>query len=556
MLSGHPGEPRASRSLCPPVAGSSRTLRRGGAFVILAILLASAALRLTGLRHGEPQWIFHPDVSKQVHVAMNIFSGKRNPVFYGEEDFQRRLYPYGTAVLLGTALRSAERAGVVSIDRGSFPENTRWLWSVRFRLFSVVLSLFAITVLLVFLSARIPPGALLLTGALLALDPLSVRYSHYGMNDVPLIAILLLAWLSSWKMACREGLHPFFTPLTGLLLGIGFGVKYQAVLGLLFPAAAMLPLLKKGRASAAVLSSVLLLGGFIAGAAAVSPVLRGDPLGFPSDLLRFMSWQADILGGQLPVSGKVSRNLAWIGRFSVQSGTILLLPGILWAAGRLFLRRHEGCERYLLLATLLFPLALAGLLVATRDIMRENDVMYAVPFLVMLTGFMLGGVHGRRRRLLLMGGAACLAVIFGVVSLRDSLAFARPDTRLAARQWCRERIGEGSVVLRDRYALPVDKEGVFEERFRFLVQPPASRKISAGEFDYLVSTSLSLERFFDPLSPFHSLDAQEVFREMEDTLPVLAVFRDRPLPFNQPTVTVYGNSSRGGGTGPAPQGQR
>ena len=71
------------------------------AAVVLLAVAAACAVRLTGITHGSPKWIFHPDVSKQAYFAGRVHAGEDNPRLLAdpmdEEGFQLTLSPYGTA---------------------------------------------------------------------------------------------------------------------------------------------------------------------------------------------------------------------------------------------------------------------------------------------------------------------------------------------------------------------------------------------------------------------------------------------------------------------------
>ena len=139
-----------------------------------------------------------------------------------------------------------------------------------------------------------------------------------------------------------------------------------------------------------------------------------------------------------------------------------------------------------------------------------------------------------------MGAAAGIVlVLFALTSLRDGLAFAREDTRLRARSWYSREITPGSRVIRDRYVLPVGRDGVKEVKQRFLLDEKTAERIAGGRYDYVIATSLAHDRFLDPLSPFSSPGMRERHERVFGGLPVAARFDDRRLPFNHPSVTVY-----------------
>jgi hypothetical protein len=520
-------------------------VRRTALFSLLLLLVitAGATVRLVGISHGDPQWIWHPDVSKQAVVARAVYKGADNPYPFPAGDFKRRLYPYGTAVLLGRALRAAEGAGLIAVTPGTFPENDRWLWSRRLRLFAVTTYLAAVALVLAALYPvlGILPGVI--TGLLLVLEPLNSRFSHYGMNDVPLSGILLLSWVCSASMAGGGWRAALCSILGGALLGTGFAVKYQALIALLFPVVAWALLLRVRQGGRAAVSLLLFTPAFLAGAAFASPLLSEDPLLFLEQFRQFMHWQANILDGQTIEGSRLLRNTLWLLRFLATSWLWIFLPGLVWAFRRARRGGEEITMQALLVSALAFSVTLPLILVFSRDLMRASDLLFAVPFLIILSAFMVlrdGGFFGRG--LLPAAVAAGVILLFAVVSVRDSASFGREDTRLQARRWCRDEISPGARILRDSYVLPIGLEGVREEKKRFLVDGKTVGRITRGKYDYVISSSLAQDRFLDPLSPFSSRETRELYGTMTDSLAVVALFEDRRLPFNNPTVTIYGVS--------------
>jgi hypothetical protein len=479
---------------------------------------------------------------KQVRVAIRAYDGKSQPVPYPRKDLKHRLYPYGTAVIVGTLLRWGEKSGLLTVTPGKSPENKRWLWSLRLRFFSVITFLLCVAVVLVALGSRFAVFPLMITGLLLVSEPLNAAHSHYGMNDVPLTGILLLVWLLSWNMGERPGMA-LLPLLGGLLLGTGFGIKYHALVGLVFPGTVWLLLLRRRGLTCTLVSMLLFSGGFLAGALLTMPLLRNEPLQFIDQFPKFMQWQTSIISDDLALTEKVQRNLRWLGNFAVGSGLWALLPGAVWALLPASTPRGP-LPQAATVSALLFSLSFTLVLVFSRSLMRSMDMMYLFPFLIILTGALADDMLSRR------GGAARVPLVATVLAagilagfflsrtVPDSLALTRPDTRLRAREWCRSNFPDDVVALRERWALPVNREGVIDKGFNFLAEPSAWERIANGQFDFLIATSRH-DRFSSPRSPFHDQEMAERYRSIERSFAALAVFRDREVVANHPTITVY-----------------
>ena len=98
-----------------------------------------------GIRHGAPHAIFHPDVPKQVLVARAVYKGHVDSRRLYHDDIRFTLYPYGTAAILGNALRAYSAVTGRDLDRVH-----RWQWALRLRYLAVALFLAASSAVAVF----------------------------------------------------------------------------------------------------------------------------------------------------------------------------------------------------------------------------------------------------------------------------------------------------------------------------------------------------------------------------------------------------------------------
>ena len=512
--------------------------------IILIPVILALSVRLIGIRHGEPDMVYHPDVPKQTRIFLGLYrDGTVDLHKLYRDNIHFIMYPYGTAHILAHTCRLYTKLA----SGTAFGDVHRWTWALRMRYLSVTMFIVSIAILLCCLYTRLGPGTVLLLGLLLAFEPTANIHGHYGMNDVPLVAMLVLAWLFGGKISDTRHL-PLIAILSGFCLGLGFGIKYQAILGALFPFSGVLVLVIKRRLRLALLASCWVSAGAFFGCAISTPLMFSEPRYFFTHFPEFMTWQSNILGEPSSLSEKLSRNVPELVALVLAPGRWLLLP--LFAAN--VYRMITKSERDLLnisrnASAMAFCAVLVVVLVTSRDIIRDNDLIPLHVFVIIISGLAIGrSCNGGRipmstKRIRNLGyvlsGIACIYFIHE--SLSDSLALSRPDTRTLARDWCRENVPAGSIVIRERYTLPIAKDGIEEHKQRYLSSRAFADGIRDGEFHYAIASSLAYERFFDLRSPYYDEDEQLQYQELERTWSVQKVFEDRKLPFSHPRITIY-----------------
>ena len=496
-------------------------------------LLLALALRLVGIAHGEGVYVFHPDVAKQIRVAFRHFEGKENLRGTYKEDFQMELYPYGASVLIGRGVQVAQRLGVCDYQRGSL-----WEWAMVFRGVVVATALLALALVLWALRPALGSGGTLLVGLLLASEPWHAQMSHYEMNDVPMVSLLLMAWLAVASLGREAGRWPWRSFLAGGLLGVAFGVKYQALLGGALLLVAWLVYFP-GRGWSWLARSVAGAGvGGVLGVLATCPLIYLEPRYFLEQFPLFMSWQANITELNMSKGEKLVRNLPRLLWGLIEHGRWLLLAPAGWTLVRLFRRETPPAERVLVGGGAMFCAVLAGALATSRDIVRDNDLIPMLPFLLLAAGWAAARVAQLQARRLAQGAALAFVVWSLGIAIPDSLALARPDTRMQALAWCEANIPAGSVVRREQYTVAPRKE-ITDRTHRYLVEPEVQRIIREGHFDFLLTSSLAHERFFDRFFFAATPDAQAFYRELPRRFSEAAVFADRELMFAHPTIRVF-----------------
>ncbi|MGH7855829.1 MAG: glycosyltransferase family 39 protein, partial [Candidatus Binatia bacterium] len=366
-------------------------------------------------------------------------------------------------------------------------------------MFSAVVFLGSVAAVTASLARCLGPWAALAGGLLLVLEPWGVQYAHYGMNDVPLTAMLLLAWLAAGGIARGSKTAPLHAAACGIALGLGFAIKYQALIGLVFPVLAGWSLWNGGRGKTLAGSAAIFVTTWLGGVLFGSPLLPEHAGYFVEEFPRFMAWQANITGKDLAFHEKAGRNVVWLVRFLLSGWMWMLLPGAGYAAVRLVRGGGSPQAQVWVGSGLAFVVTLTALLLVSRDFLRANDVLPILPFLILLSVLWLAEPCSLRRRAFMGLAAVALIGAFAATSLADAAAFSRPDTRGRARQWCRHNLKPKARLLRERYVLSVDRAGIGEVAFRDFSSEKTRRTIADGRYDVVITSSLAHGRYFDPL---------------------------------------------------------
>lgn len=503
-------------------------------------------MRLVGIEHGAPNLVYHPDVSKQVRVARAIFTGDDKLTELYDRDFTKVLYPFGTATIVG---RTAKLLALSDEAHARVSQRNTWWWARWMRLLSAFLSVLSAAVLTAVLFRRLGPLPALVTGMLLVLEPMNAQYSHYAMNDVPMVAMVVLAWVCTAGMYADSRRAACLSLLCGLCLGIGFAIKYQAAYGIIFPAFALVTGgTQKPRRRAAAAKAVLFGVGLAAGILCAKHVILSEPVYFIRHFDDLLHWQANFLGLEEPFRVRVERNALWIGRFFIKSRLWLLLPGVALAVHKLFRRPGKGwtATRWLVVSAAAFCAVMGLTLLLARELMREHDFLTLIPFLAILNAYALAPRPAADRADRRGFGRVVLAVVlvgltgaYAVTSVADSLALARPDTRRRAQAWCRAHLSPDVSIFREKYTLPVFGESATEHRPGYFTSGFAARSLAKEAYDIVITSSLVYHRYYDRLSPYYDEAWQEVYRQLHKDYRKVAEFRDRSMYFAHPVVTVY-----------------
>lgn len=509
--------------------------------LLLLPLIIGTVLRLTGIHHGWPDMVYHPDVTKQTTVAIRTCNNNITARRIFKQDFHRSLYPYGTAILTAKIIKAVTK---IKGNKDLIIVH-RWKWAVYMRYLANTMFMLAAIFATWFLWQKTGLIPALLASLLLVTEPINSQYSHYAMNDVPLTAVLITIWILSSLMETERKYIPVFSLLCGFTLGIAFNIKYQAIIGGIFPFVAWILLTRKKSWKWLIASIACVAIGGIIGLLWTNPLLRREPIYFFQVLPEFMHWQANILEEKIALKTKLTRNIILFIQYLSITGTFLFMAGPIWGIYTIIKKKLNDTDRIAIISATAFCIIMTLIFIVSRDFFRENDLIPILSFCILLTAFLLAKIIPEKITplkknipALIIYTLTSLSILsFIATSLLDSRALARPDTRIRASRWCQENIPENSKVIRERYTTSINKDHVKEIRCRYI-------RNHNKNADFLITSSKAYNRFYDKHSAFYDEKFQEVYDYLNAYWKKAKVFQDRELYFAHPTITIFENPKR------------
>ncbi len=417
---------------------------RGAALPWLgAILLAALALRLYGVSFGLPA-LYDPDEPTFVLLALRMLHDRTlDPGWFGHP---------GTTTIASLALIDliVLAAGTITgrfADTAAFGRTVYADPTLVFlpgRLFIVLCGL--LCVLLTFaVGARLFDRRVgLLAAALLAIDPLHVRYSQIIRTDVHATVFMLLCVLCSIGIARRGRLIDMAG--AAVCVGLACATKWPAAaIGVCPLAAGLLRIADHPEETGKQLRHLL----FGAVLAPVSLVLASPYL-----LLDYRTLLANLHGEARPehlgaTGGGPLRNAGWYVAQPLRGA--LGLPGLVLAGAGAVL---AGWRSRLALATIVAPAALFFAVIAVQALIWARWVLPLLPFAAILIAWSIAGLAGLARRRFgrragaLAGALLALAVAAPMLLTVRADAIERlHDTRGLASGWAIRHIPAGSTVV-------------------------------------------------------------------------------------------------------------
>jgi 4-amino-4-deoxy-L-arabinose transferase-like glycosyltransferase len=393
-------------------------------WAIAAIVIVAAVARLWGIHFGLPYLNARPDEGTIVSIAGGMYHGDLNPHFFN--------YPalfmtsVAAVLLLFPDLSGTTTPYMIarSLSAGAGIASVLVLFRIGQRLFG--------------------QAAGLASAALLAVAFLHVRDSHFGVTDVPMTFLVLVAlW---FMIRVSESARTRDVVAAGVASGLATSTKYNAAL-LALPALFAIFMNRRedddplrDRASRTALFGCTMAGAFL--------------LTSPFSLFEFREFIADVTfeSRHLAAGHKVVLGRGWI--YHVTSslrygiGFPFLVTGILGLLLLIVRDRRNGA----LVAA--FPLSYY-LLVGSGYTVFVRYIIPVVPFLCLTAGYAVtegaAWVSARTGRAFWKPAVAALSVVClawpsaqSVVSFNRLIS--RTDSRVVARQWLERHVPPGRTI--------------------------------------------------------------------------------------------------------------
>ncbi len=361
----------------------------------------AADVRFWGLRFGLPDAMARPDEEAITTIASRFVLIGPNPNFFDYPTlfmhavaFVERLWPGGQAVLDDTLPRLISRSLSAGLGTASVP----LIFLIGHRLFST--------------------RAGLLASGFLAIAFLHVRDSHFGVTDVPMTFMVLLAFLVIVSMP-MDRVRWWMAALAAVVCGLATSTKYNAAL-IIAPL-----LIAVWQRNGNRWMYVTIAAGFVA----------GFLVGTPYALIARQKFFADLVGLQSHLSGghAIDQGVGWIHHltFSLRYG--LGLPLLLTAlAGLVWLIADDRRAACVVLG---FPvLYYLGMGSGRTVFMRHMTPL--IPFATLLAGLAVDRAASKLSTLAASFRtlSSSIAVVFAVVIAYDSAARAVALDRLLSER--------------------------------------------------------------------------------------------------------------------------
>jgi Dolichyl-phosphate-mannose-protein mannosyltransferase len=419
--------------------------------LLTAILIAACALRLAEIEWGLP-FRLNIDEMNQVILPLRIFrDGKFNTGFFNYGHFIIYLiYGYFSLLhffgLIGNPAVSAYNA-----EYNLLEDYTEFYLAVRLL---VLLFGMATVVLTYLLACRWNKTAALIAAALLAFNPLHIKFSRLATVDVPLVFFIILVFYLSVLAVERKNKKIYYAGC--VFTGLAFTTKYPggiAMVAVIAAGLALAGMFDRGldwRAKARLLwTPHLIFGGVIVLLVILlsSPYLLIDFAEFKKDLL-YELWHSETrhLGMQ-------EYGLSWIHHLKYNMIKNLGWPGMIASASGFFLAaRSVGMFRALAVFT-----AIIFLLFGANGNPFERYMLPLFPFTSILIGIMMSELptiainrFGKSVKAIAYVFAAVVVLLIvyrsvglGINQIRTLRA---GDTRIEAYLWIQENLPANSKI--------------------------------------------------------------------------------------------------------------
>jgi hypothetical protein len=395
---------------------------------LIFVGVLAAALRLWGIGFGLPNVLAHPDESRVAQTAVGFLSGSLHPGFFNYPS----LFMYAAGALDAAYCGALTATGTFeSLEACAASWPSRWEpFFLIPRLLSVAAGVATVVVLFFLVRRLCDEAAGVAAATLLAVSFLHVRDSHFGVTDVSMTFLLIVAVMLLLRAHDRPTLREF--AVAGLAAGLATSTKYSAAL-------LALPALVSALAAwiagdARTLARVPIFGAaMIAGFVAGTPYAVLDPQRF---WIEASSEATHLVAGHALDLGR-----GWTYHATVTLRYGLTMPVLAAAVAGLVAVFRLRPSR----AAIAFAFPIAYYIVAGRgQTVFTRYMIPVVPFICAAAGVFVAVVT-RMLRFPRPGGhpslvvSAFLALIVGAPSLSKSAQLdrllARTDSRVLAAEW-------------------------------------------------------------------------------------------------------------------------
>lgn len=438
---------------------------------IFGVLVAALLLRLDGVGFGLPA-LYDPDEPIFVLTALKLLRDHSlNPQWFG--------HPGTTTIYALAGVEAAnfligQASGRFS-DAQAFAREVYADPSVAFlpaRLFIVALGVASVglTFWVGWRASGYRVG--LLAAALLAINPLSIRYSQIVRTDMHATVFILLILLSAVAIVKRARTRDYV--LAGMWLGFACATKWPAAAAVAAPLAAGVWRILGGADDRLLVVRQLI----IMALAAVVSLFVASPYLFLDYRQVLQDLEGELRASHVGASGHgLVDNLAWY--LTAVLKTAFGWPALILAAAGVI----AGARRSAALGVALPPtLIIFVLMISAQALIWERWMVPMLPLIAIMIAVAVDGaarsaaIRWGRRAKWGIGGAALLAAAAPAISTAHAQsAERRADTRALASAWLRRHAAPGSAVTVEhlafdllstdwRFRFPIGDEGCVDVR--------------------------------------------------------------------------------------------
>lgn len=443
---------------------------------LIVVVAVAMALRLWGSAFGWPGRA-HPDEILYMPAALRMLAdGSILPGGYHNP----HLFTNLCAALAASMIAGAKALGIVTEvgNAGAFVWGNPALFLLAARWLSAGMG--ALTVACVYwLGRRLhSPAAGLCGAALLAVNFLHVRDSHFATNDVTMVLLVVVAIMASVRHLETPSLP--WAGACGAAVGLAFGAKYNGVLAVASVAVSLALSWRSGRrtliqaAMAALVSGVAALGAFLM----TNPAVIAQP----SNFIGSFWWQASLADDpwpgqrQWPVPLLIAQTV-WLGAGAL--GIAFCVAGVV-----ICLRRRPA-----LAAVVIATPAIYVAYFATIDLFFARFALPLMPIVAIFAGAGVAALSARLstglgpgpRRWALPLASALIAAEPAARAVWLDVLLTRTDTRRDVGEWLSTHAA-GRRVLADASLVAVMGDTGLAQVTA--LQPSALRQFRAGPRDF------------------------------------------------------------------------